>query len=116
MQKECKILIITGPQLAVGYRLAGVDVSEAGNSDEAERIIDAIVKSGREYGIVGIDDDIYNAFSEKTVKKIDEMGVPLVVPLPSGNLNRWGRKKQGENYAAKLIQNAIGYQIKVGGK
>ena len=113
LEKRYKLLIITHPQLAVGYRLAGVDVEEVRNSQEAQRLLESIVQGGREFGIVGIDEDLFNGFDDKVVKKIDDWGIPLVVPFPSSDLYRWVRKKRDEDYAASLIRSAIGYQIKL---
>ncbi len=108
-----KILIITHPQLAAGYRLAGVEVEEVQSSKEALELIEHSVRSGKEYGIIGIDEDLYNDFDDKITKKIDEWGIPLVVPFPSSDLYRWVRAKREEDYATSLIRSAIGYQIKL---
>lgn len=111
--RKYKFLIITHPQLAAGYKLAGVDVEEVRSSKEAEQLLQSIVQSGREYGIIGIDEDLYNQFDDKVIKKIDEWSIPLVVPFPSSDMYQWVRKKREEDYTSSLIRSAIGYQIKL---
>ena len=75
--------------------------------------MESIVLSGREYGIIGIDEDLYKQFGEKMIKKMDEWSIPLVVPFPSSDMYQWVRKKREEDYTTSLIRSAIGYQIKL---
>jgi vacuolar-type H+-ATPase subunit F/Vma7 len=109
-----KLIIITNSELATGFRLAGVAVEEARNGAEAEAIISRMLRVGREFGIVGIDEDLNAELSPKILEELDEAGIPLLIPFPTAGIFGLAKmKREEEDYTANLIRNAIGYHIKL---
>ncbi len=111
---EYKVIVITHPELAPGFRLTGVTVEEANSISEAEKIIESVLRMGDEYGLIFIDENLGMNINERLLNKVEERGVPLLIPFPAQDIYSWlKRKEEKEDYASYLIRNAIGYKIKL---
>ena len=100
-----KIVVVTDPDSAPGFRLAGADVIEASSLDEAKKIIPPLIYKD-DTGIVAISEDLMSALDEKMQEKIGKTYRPIIIPIPS-------RCKGIErtSYMERLLQRAIGYNI-----
>jgi V/A-type H+-transporting ATPase subunit F len=65
-----KAIVITDPETADGFRLAGVSVIEVENADEAREKIRSLLDDP-DAGILAVNESFYNAIDEKTQEKID---------------------------------------------
>jgi V/A-type H+-transporting ATPase subunit F len=100
-----KFVVITDPDSAPGFRLAGVDVLEASSLDEAKKIIPQMLYKD-DTGIVAVSEDFMTVLDEKLLEKIDKTYRPIIIPIPS--------KIKGidrTSYIERLLQRAIGYNI-----
>jgi V/A-type H+-transporting ATPase subunit F len=100
-----KIVVVTDPDSAPGFRLAGADVLEASCLDEAKKIIPPLIYKD-DTGIVAISEDLMPALDEKMQEKIGKTYRPIIIPSPS-------RIKGIERttYIERMLQRAIGYNI-----
>jgi V/A-type H+-transporting ATPase subunit F len=100
-----KFIVVTDPDSAPGFRLAGVDVLEASSLDEAKQIIPPLIFKD-DTGIVAISEDLMPALDEKMQEKIGKTYRPIIIPIPS-------RIKGIERttYIERMLQRAIGYNI-----
>lgn len=100
-----KFVVVTDPDTAPGFRLAGVDVLEALDLDEATKIIPPLIYKD-DTGIVAINEDFMTVLDEKLLEKIEKTYRPIVIPIPSKvkGLDR-------ANYIERLLRRAIGYNI-----
>lgn len=100
-----KIVVVTDPDSAPGFRLAGADVLEASSLDEAKKIIAPLIYKD-DTGIVAISEDLMPALDEKMQEKIGKTYRPIIIPIPS-------RIKGIERttYIERMLQRAIGYNI-----
>jgi V/A-type H+-transporting ATPase subunit F len=100
-----KIVVVTDPDSAPGFRLAGADVLEASSLDEAKKIIGPLIYKD-DTGIVAISEDLMPALDEKMQEKIGKTYRPIIIPIPS-------RIKGIERttYIERMLQRAIGYNI-----
>ncbi len=100
-----KFVVVTDPDSASGFRLAGVDVLEASSLDEAKKIIHLLIYKD-DTGIVAISEDFMAALDEKLLDRIAKTYRPIIIPIPS-------RIKGIErtSYIERLLQRAIGYNI-----
>ena len=102
-----RFLVVTDPESADGYRLAGVDVVEAAGVEEARGIIpDLLYKD--DTGIVAINEEFLAGLDPKVLAKIERTHRPIVLPIPSG-----AGKEERTTYIERLLQRAIGYNIVV---
>lgn len=100
-----KFIVVTDPDSAPGFRLAGVEVMEAPGLVEAKQIISSLLFRD-DSGIVAISEELMPALDEKMQEKIGKTYRPIVIPIPS-------RCKGIErtSYMERLLQRAIGYNI-----
>lgn len=100
-----KIIVVTDPDSAPGFRLAGADVLEASSLDEARKIIPPLMYQD-DTGIVAISEDLMPALDEKMQEKIGKTYRPIIIPIPA-------RIKGIEriSYIERMLQRAIGYNI-----
>lgn len=107
-----KAIVVTDPESADGFRLAGVSVVEAENADEAQDKIKLLIDDPNA-GILALNESFYNAIDEKTQQKIDSIYRPIVIPLPiKETLEMAGERRA---YLARLIHRAIGFDITLRG-
>ncbi len=76
------ILIITHPNLVIGYRLAGAEVLEAEEGATAFKYLQNAVKD-ESIGIIGIDEDLYKFISPRFLEAIKKRGKPLILSMQS---------------------------------
>jgi V/A-type H+-transporting ATPase subunit F len=100
-----KFVVVTDPDSAAGFRLAGVDVLEASSLDEARKVIPPLMYKD-DTGIVAVSEDFMAALDDKLLEKIDKTYRPIIIPIPA-------RIKGIErtSYIERLLQRAIGYNI-----
>ncbi len=103
-----KAIVITDPETADGFRLAGVTVVEAENADEAREKIKALLDDPNAE-ILAVNESFYNAIDEKTQEKIDSIYRPIVIPLPIKETVEMAGERRA--YLARLIHRAIGFDI-----
>ncbi len=103
-----KAIVITDPETADGFRLAGVSVVEVENADEAREKIKMLLDDP-DAGILAVNESFYNAIDEKTQEKIDSIYRPIVIPLPIKESVEMAGERRA--YLARLIHRAIGFDI-----
>jgi vacuolar-type H+-ATPase subunit F/Vma7 len=110
---KSKVIIITNPELISGFRLAGVEVHEARNSVEAGAIISRVLRIGREFGIIGIDEDLAAGLDPSLQEELEAAGIPLLIPFSTAGIYGLEKRRREEDYTDNLIRSAIGYHIKI---
>lgn len=103
-----KAIVITDPETADGFRLAGVDVIEAETPETAQEQIKMLLDD-ENAGILAVNESFYNAIDEKTQEKIDSIYRPIVIPLPVKETVEMAGERRA--YLARLIHRAIGFDI-----
>ena len=76
-----KLIVLTDPDNADGFRLAGVDVVEATDPETARKRLAELVDDD-DSGIIGINESYMAAIDERLRNKIDSIYRPIVIPLP----------------------------------
>jgi V/A-type H+-transporting ATPase subunit F len=100
-----KIVVVTDPDSAPGFRLAGADVLEASSLDEAKKIIAPLIFKD-DTGIVAISEDLMPALDEKMQERIGKTYRPIIIPIPSRI-----KGLERTTYIERMLQRAIGYNI-----
>ncbi|NYT16392.1 MAG: V-type ATP synthase subunit F [Methanomicrobiales archaeon] len=102
-----KFSVVTDPDTAAGFRLAGVDVIEVRSMDEAKKIIPELLLRD-DTGIVALNEDYMQVLDDKILAKIEKTYRPIIIPIPVRK-----RGGGGMSYIERLLQRAIGYNIVV---
>jgi len=105
-----KVLVITYSDIAVGFRLAGVDVITPRKDKEISDLLEECLNHN-EYGLVAVEEAFLSNLNEWTRKKLDKAGKPIIVPISTPQ--KWARKEAADTYLTRLVRKAIGYQIKL---
>jgi V/A-type H+-transporting ATPase subunit F len=105
-----RIVALVDEDTALGFRLAGIESRAVETPKEMEQNI-ASLSADREVRIVILDEGIFNGIPEPLKRKSEESVSPIFVPVPT--LRQWRVKIRPEEYVARLIRRAIGYQIKI---
>lgn len=105
-----KLVILTSPESAYGFQLAGVEVHSAEDIPAARRLLVDFINDDAT-GIIAIDEDLMEAVDERLKNKIDKLYRPIVVPIPSKKKIDVGAERAA--YVQSLIRRAVGFDIKL---
>ena len=100
-----KFVIVTDPDRASGFRLAGVEVFEAKDTEDAKGVIPPLLHKD-DIGIVAVNEEYMLSLDEKLMDRIEKMHRPLIIPIPSRT-----RELDRRTYIERLLRKAIGYNI-----
>lgn len=103
-----KLIVLTDPDNADGFRLAGVDVEVIDREDQVRERLNRLL-DGEDSGIIAVNETLMAAIDERTQKKIDSIYRPLVISLPIREKLAFGEDHRA--YLARLIRRAIGFDI-----
>lgn len=105
-----RLLVITDPETAVGFRLAGVEVTETTNPAEARERLLALLRA-REAAIVVYNEHFASALPESYRAQLEESLSPIFFAIPVARAAPLAEPR--EHYLARLLRRAIGYQVKI---
>ncbi len=100
-----KFIVVTDPDTAPGFRLAGVDVLEISSNEEAGKMLPSLLLRD-DTGIIAVNEEYMTSLDEKTMDRIEKSYRPIIIPIPS----RVKRIDQ-TSYIERLLRRAIGYNI-----
>lgn len=102
-----KVIFITTPDAEYGFSLAGI-TQHTSHGDDAWALLKEVV-TRPETGLVILDERLVKKISEERLQEVEQgwHGILLVLPAPE----RKGVMR--EDYAARLIQRAIGYHVRL---
>ena len=100
-----KFVVVTDHDRSSGFRLAGVEVLEAGTMDEARKVIPPLLYKD-DIGIVAVNEEFMLSLDEKLMDRIEKMHRPLIIPIPPKS-----KEVDRRTYIERLLRKAIGYNI-----
>ncbi len=100
-----KFVIVTDPDTATGFRLAGVDVLEIPNPGEVTALLPSLLLRD-DTGIIAMNEEYISSLDEKTMEKIEKSYRPIIIPIPSR-----AKRVDRTSYIERLLRRAIGYNI-----
>jgi len=106
-----RLIVITTPESADGYRLGGATTLAVEDAVAAQATLVSLLD--KEQGLVAVHEPWLSAFDPALRRKIECLRRPLVVALPAGGHDA------SENHGARLrslLEQAVGYEITFGGE
>ncbi len=100
-----KFIVVTDPDTAPGYRLAGVDVMEIQDSEEVRSLLPSLLLKD-DTGIIAINEDYMTSLDERMMEQIERSYRPIIIPIPSR-----AKRLDRTSYIEGLLRRAIGYNI-----
>ncbi|MGH2400142.1 MAG: V-type ATP synthase subunit F [bacterium] len=99
--------VITDPETATGFRLAGVEVREAASPPAALEQLRTLLPL--DYGLVAVNEDLLAGTKEERGRLMRGRELPIVVPFPASK----AQLESGEAYIARLVKEHIGFYVKL---
>jgi V/A-type H+-transporting ATPase subunit F len=103
-----RLVVLTDPDTADGFRLAGVDVDVVETPEAARSRLVSLLDDDST-GIIAVNERLMVAVDERIQKKIDSIYRPIVVSLPIRETLELGEDHRA--YLSRLIRRAIGFDI-----
>lgn len=108
-----KVVVLTDPETAHGFRLAGVDVHEVERPEEASREISRLLGDDRT-GILAVNEGFLVGIDDRIKAQIESTYRPIVVSLPiKEKLGAIGERKA---FLARLVHKAVGFDVTLSGE
>jgi V/A-type H+-transporting ATPase subunit F len=102
-----RLAVITDPETATGFRLAGVEVREAATPRDALEHLRALVTL--DYGLVAVNEDLLAGTDTERARLLRDRDLPIVLPFPAAR----PQLESGEEYISRLVKEHIGFYVKL---
>lgn len=104
-----KLMVITNPDAAIGFSLAGVQVIAAATAAIARQELVRALNDDRA-GVIAMDEDYYMQIDDMLQAKMEKLYRPIVIPIPS---KKEVEEVGGHGHLASFIRRAVGFDIKL---
>jgi V/A-type H+/Na+-transporting ATPase subunit F len=102
-----RLAVITDPETATGFRLAGVEVREAASPQAALEHLRALVVL--DYGLVAVNEDLLAGTEAERARLMRDRDLPIILPFPAAR----EQLESGEEYISRLVKEHIGFYVKL---
>lgn len=103
-----RLIVITTPDLAPGFRLAGVTTLPAESSEAAADVLARLVDVEREDGVIGVHEPFLVGLDGRLRRRLDDLVEPIVVAIPTGDKDGLGWRR---GRLAEMLQRAVGREM-----
>jgi len=104
-----QVTVIVPPELAAGYRLAGVRTETAADAEAAGQVLDRILAGSEQPGVIAIHAPFLHGLGERWQRRLAQPAGFLVAELPGGQAGG-GPAPAGESLR-DLLARAVGYEF-----
>jgi vacuolar-type H+-ATPase subunit F/Vma7 len=104
------ILIVSYPELALGYRLGGIDTISANEASIAAELIYQASENDQ-IGLIGVDETFYRILDPKFLEIIRKRGSPVILPIPS--VHEPSQMSEIHKYVRGIVERAAGFYLKI---
>ncbi|HEY1347680.1 MAG TPA: hypothetical protein VGF54_22040 [Streptosporangiaceae bacterium] len=105
-----QVTVIVPPELAAGYRLAGVQTETAASAQAAGQVLDRLLAGGDHPGVIAMHAPFLQGLGEHRQRRLARPGGFLVTALPGGEAGAGGPAPAGESLR-ELLARAVGYEF-----
>ncbi|MDQ7844227.1 MAG: V-type ATP synthase subunit F [Armatimonadota bacterium] len=102
-----RMAVITDPETATGFRLAGVEVREADSPRAALEHLRTLLTL--DYGLIAVNEALLEGTEEERARLMRDRDLPILVPFPAAR----AEVETGEAYIARLVKEHIGFYVKL---
>ncbi|MEW5960379.1 MAG: V-type ATP synthase subunit F [Chloroflexota bacterium] len=106
-----RLMVITTPDLAPGFQLAGVDTFAVEDADQAQATLSQLL-AGDEASLIIVRQGLLEAMDLHLQRQIRHSYRPVVIAIPGRVPVVPGRSRQ--RYISEIIRRAIGFRITFG--
>ena len=107
-----RILALVRADFGVGFSLTGIDVGRVADTRELRPALQAAV-DGTRYGMVIVEEELMAGLDETERGVFAAVNVPLIIEVPGVLVWKEAAEAPAEDYVARLIRRAVGYQLNI---
>ena len=107
-----KIAVLTDPESAAGYRLAGLHVAVAADATEARKVLAGMIQEDA-YILIAVSEALLPDPYQVVKREMRGRDLPVLLMVPSPFSAVTGREEDAEAYMRRLILSTIGHEIKL---
>ncbi len=107
-----KVLALVREDLGSGFSLAGVEIRKVADAAALRPALEAAFAT-RAYGIVIVEEEMVTGLGEEARASLRARTLPLVLTVPGEMTRREGEEAAADDYVARLIRRAVGYQLNI---
>lgn len=107
-----KVLAISEKELTRGFALAGLETLAVSDAKQASQALEKIISDGQ-YGIVIMDEKLSSGLDKHVKTALSKSDGPMLVSIPAELRWRDSEKLPHDDYIARLIRRAVGYQLNI---
>jgi len=98
-------MVIGDASIVTGFRLAGLEDCVQTTKEGFQKELEGVL-ARPEYGILVVNEQMFNGIDWRLRKKLDSMAYPVVIPMPDVS----GSSTEGEEIRG-LIKRALGFDL-----
>lgn len=106
-----RLVVITTPDLALGFQLAGVETCAVESAAHAEAVLRTLLAGG-EASLIVVRQELWQGLEPRLRRQLDASSSPVVMAIPGGTPTRPGEAHRQR--LTELIRRAIGFHITFG--
>ncbi len=107
-----KIAVLTDPESAAGYRLAGLHVAVAADGTEARKVLAHMIQEDA-YILIAVSEALLPDPYQVVKREMRSRDLPVLLATPSPFSAVTGREEDAEAYIRRLILSTMGHEIKL---
>jgi vacuolar-type H+-ATPase subunit F/Vma7 len=104
------VRVVCRPEVAGGFALAGLPVSEAATPVEAGAQVSRL-RDEPGTGVILLESGLYDALPEDLRREIGRRPLPMIVPFPAPSWET--RPEDAEAYIVELLRQVVGYRVRL---
>jgi len=101
------VAVVTDPETATGFRLAGVEVREAESATSALAQLKTLLTL--DYGLIAVNEDLLKGTEDELARAMRGRDMPIIVSFPAPK----AQIESGAEYIARLVKEHIGFFVKL---
>ena len=106
-----RVVILSAPGQADGYRLAGCATVVASPGPEAAAALRHLAATS-DVGVLLVSSDLWASLDERLRSDVEQLARPVVMPIPEGERIPGAAREQ---LLGEMFQRAIGFRIQISG-
>ena len=106
-----RLVVITTPDIALGFQLAGVETFAVEGATQAEAVLRTLLEGG-EASLIAVRQELLQAIDPRLRRQLDTSSSPVVMAIPGGTPTH--PREEHRHRIAELIRRAIGFHITFG--
>lgn len=104
-----RLIVLTTPELEVGYRLAGVATHTVDSTIETEHTLHDLLDASAEGDVIAVHEPFFQELDRPLRQRIDAILTPLVIALPAGRHADVEAERRAR--LLRMLWQSVGYEM-----